>query len=309
MFDIDFVLPYVDNTKQIWRQNYIKFCQDNDRLDVIHRIDTERYDDFGLLKYLIRGIAKFMPWIRKLHLIVQDETQVPDWIDTSKINIVLHRDFIPEEYLPTYNSCTIEMFLYNIPDLAEHFIYGNDDIYATNDLTISDFFNEEGNPLLALKREPLTLLSSMFGQVCDNCWESVITSLKYNWQNDREYIMPQHGLNPLLKSHCEECFNKLKYKILNNISPLRTRFNHNQYLFTDYAYCKKEFGLSKRKFNYLRMTNNLDFIRKIIESKTFQYICLNDSGVTDRKYFHDNLNELEEAFINIGLKDKSKYEA
>ncbi|WP_407192009.1 hypothetical protein [Citrobacter freundii] len=32
--------------------------------------------------------------------------QIPSWIDTKnkKLNIVFHKDFIPEEYLPTFNS-------------------------------------------------------------------------------------------------------------------------------------------------------------------------------------------------------------
>ena len=36
---------------------------------------------------------------------------------------------MPQQCLPTFNSTTIEMFLPKIPDLAEHFIYGNDDMY------------------------------------------------------------------------------------------------------------------------------------------------------------------------------------
>lgn len=308
MLDVDFILPYVDNTKEIWRQNYIKFCQDNNRFDILHRIDTERYDDFGLLKYIFKGVDKFMPWIRKVHLIVQDETQVPDWLDKTKINVVIHNDFIPQEYLPTYNSCTIEMFLWNIPDLAEHFIYANDDIYITRMLNIEDFFGKASYPLLALKRDSLTIPSIMFNQVCHNCWRDVSKLLNYPWQNENEFIMPQHGLNPLLKSHCLECFNKLKYKIINNISATRTCFNHNQYLFTDYALCKKEYGISNRDFTYIRMDNNILPIKQAIESKNFQYICLNDSGITDRKYFHENINQLEEAFMNIGLDNKSKFE-
>ena len=52
------------------------------------------------------------------------------WINQENVNIVLHEMIIPQDLLPTFNSTTIEMFLPLIPDLAEHFIYGNDDIFV-----------------------------------------------------------------------------------------------------------------------------------------------------------------------------------
>ena len=49
--------------------------------------------------------------------------------DHPKLHIVNHRDFIPEEYLPTFSSHAIELNMHRIPDLAEHFLYFNDDVY------------------------------------------------------------------------------------------------------------------------------------------------------------------------------------
>ena len=42
------------------------------------------------------------------------------------------KQFIPNNFLPTFNSCTIEMFIGNIKGLSEYFIYGNDDMFFVN---------------------------------------------------------------------------------------------------------------------------------------------------------------------------------
>ena len=49
-------------------------------------------------------------------------------------DLVNHKDYIPEQFLPTYNSVVIERYLHRIPDLAEHFVYFNDDFYIINNI-------------------------------------------------------------------------------------------------------------------------------------------------------------------------------
>ena len=82
-----------------------------------------------------------MQFIRTVHLVVSNKEQVPEWLDQSKVHVVLHEDIIPKELLPTFNSTTIEMFLHKIPGLAEHFIYSNDDMMPMNKMDVHDFFN------------------------------------------------------------------------------------------------------------------------------------------------------------------------
>jgi hypothetical protein len=84
-----------------------------------------------------------MPFVRTVHLVVSNVEQVPEWLDQSKIHVVLHKEIIPESLLPTFNSTTIEMFLYRIPGLAEHFIYSNDDMFPINSMSAEDFFKDE----------------------------------------------------------------------------------------------------------------------------------------------------------------------
>ena len=52
-----------------------------------------------------------MPWIRNLYLIVSNKEQVPAWVNQENVKIVLHEDIIPAQFLPTFNSTAIEMFI------------------------------------------------------------------------------------------------------------------------------------------------------------------------------------------------------
>jgi hypothetical protein len=64
----------------------------------------KRFRDWGTLRYLFRGIAENMPFVRKVHLVVSHESQVPEWVNREEVHIVLHKDIIPAEFLPTFNS-------------------------------------------------------------------------------------------------------------------------------------------------------------------------------------------------------------
>ena len=54
-----------------------------------------------------------------------------EWLNTKhpKLNIVCHEDFIPQKFLPTFNSHTIEWNFHRIPGLTEQFVYFNDDMF------------------------------------------------------------------------------------------------------------------------------------------------------------------------------------
>ena len=84
--------------------------------------------------------------MRKVHLLTYGH--LPAWLepDHPKLHIVNHRDFIPEEYLPTFSSHAIELNMHRIPDLAEHFLYFNDDVYLDEALPTGGFL--PGRPAL-----------------------------------------------------------------------------------------------------------------------------------------------------------------
>lgn len=121
-----------------------------------------RYADSGELKYSLRSVEKYAPWIRKIFIVTDD--QVPEWLDTTnpKIQIVDHTEILPAESLPCFNSSLLEQFLYKIPGLSEYFIFSNDDMYINRPVTPGDFFDEHNLPYLFMNRKPFRKLEFWF---------------------------------------------------------------------------------------------------------------------------------------------------
>ena len=135
---IDIVIPWVDGSDPVWQADHAKY-----RASKSADNHPARYREWGLFRYWFRGIEQNAPWVRKVHLLTYGH--LPAWLepDHPKLHIVNHRDFIPEEYLPTFSSHTIELNMHRIPDLAEHFLYFNDDVYLMKPSQPEDFFRDD----------------------------------------------------------------------------------------------------------------------------------------------------------------------
>lgn len=107
-----------------------------------------RFSENGELRYSILSADRYAPWIRKMFVLVNDETVIPDWLsEHAKVTIVRHSDIIPKEILPLYNPASIELWMNRIPGLSEYFIYGNDDMFFGRKVRKSDFFDSKGRML------------------------------------------------------------------------------------------------------------------------------------------------------------------
>lgn len=110
-----------------------------------------RFVENDELRYSLRSAERYAPWIRRIYILTDDQT--PAWLDTSnpRVRVVSHREIMPAEILPVFNSCTIELFLPRIPGLAEHFLYANDDMFFSRPVDPGFFFDEGGRPVVRLK--------------------------------------------------------------------------------------------------------------------------------------------------------------
>ena len=106
------------------------------------------FRDNGELRYSLRSLKHYAPWIRRVFIVT--DGQRPSWLNTAnpKIRMVDHRDIIPAKYLPTFSSRVIETFLHDIPDLAEHYVYFNDDVFLACPCEPGDFFTANGLPYI-----------------------------------------------------------------------------------------------------------------------------------------------------------------
>jgi hypothetical protein len=236
---MDIVITYVNGLDPVWQKEYEKHTNTP--------ILEKRFRDWGTLKYLFRGIAKNMPFIRKVHLVVSGESQVPEWLNRETVNVVLHKDIIPKQFLPTFNCNPIEMHLHNIEDLDEEYLYFNDDFFPLLPCSPTDFFRN-GKGVLGMSHHIFTF--GMFRKICRNS-----STLAYRICGKKvpiSFLRPQHICSPMLKSEVQQVYNAAKEEILSTMSTTRTDKNLNQYLYLDYMFLKGKLineRLSKKHFS------------------------------------------------------------
>lgn len=262
MEKVDFLIAYVDNNDSVWQKTYFDYCvKTNQRIKIVD-MKTIRYEDnLCLLSYQIKLVRKNMPFINNIYLLLSNIEQKPKDLP-SDIKVVLHKDFIPSKYLPTFNSCTIEMFLWNIPNLSEKFIYANDDMLPIKPLKETDFF-DKGKVKLEFLERNIRETNTMYRYQCLNSYNQVLEKLKEKY-NGKDFISPIHSFTPMLKSHCVETYELLKKEIDYNISNFRTYYNFNQYIFPLYEHFKYGSLPSTIDFLYTQLKEDIDMNHDII---------------------------------------------
>lgn len=291
---MDIVITYVNGLDPVWQREYERHTNTP--------ILEKRFRDWGTLKYLFRGIAKNMPFIRKVHLVVSGESQVPEWINRQEVNIVLHKDIIPAELLPTFNCNPIEMHLHNIEGLDEEYLYFNDDIFPLLPCKPTDFFRD-GKGVIRMSRH--LFVFDMFKQICRNSNRVAYEAL--GRRPSPLFLRPQHVCTPMLKSEVQDVYNAKREEIIGSMTTTRSAKNLNQYLFLDYMYLKGKIineRLSKKHFSVGVVSANK--LRKFIEQPTHKLTCVNDVQLSEERY-----TELRTALLEAfdrALPEKSKYE-
>ena len=281
MEKIDMVIPYVDNTDKVWLKIYNEYCIRNNLREKIIDIRSDRYEDnVKLINYQLKLINKHMPWVNKIYLLLMNKEQAPKDLPNN-VEIVYHARFIPQEYLPTFNSTTIEMFLWNIPNLSEYFIYANDDMLPFKDLKLNDFFDNE-KIRLEWWDEDIRECRNMFRQQCFNSYKGIAIRLGKKTQ-EYKYQRPAHSFTPMIKSHCYQAYHLLEDVIKKHIRAFRTVYQYNQYIYPIFE--KFVYGTSENKidFLYTQLKDGIDLNHDII--------CLNVIPIKQARELKERLDE------------------
>jgi hypothetical protein len=101
---------------------------------------ANRYRDNDELRYSLRSLEKYAPWLRRVVLVTNG--QVPAWLDVThpRLAVVTHADIFPNRsHLPVFSSPAIEVHLHRIPGLSRRFVYFNDDVLLGSDVWPDDF--------------------------------------------------------------------------------------------------------------------------------------------------------------------------
>ena len=291
---MDAVITYVDGNDPIWREAYRSRLGDG--------INGKHFRDWGTLKYLLRGIETHLPFVRNVFLVVSGETQVPEWADRENLRIVMHRDIIPGEFLPVFNSTAIEMFLHRIPGLDEEFIYLNDDFFPLRDCRPEDFFRD-GKAGVSFQRH--LFASGLYKRHCRNC--DRLAREASGLRPCVSFRRPQHACAALLRSVCEEISSKEAECIVASVSPVRREYNFNYYLFSDYAfYTGRTFEKRVSNKHFSTAVASPDRVCSFIVSPDTDFACINDVNMPEEKFlvFRERLLE---AFAQA-FPSKSRFE-
>ncbi|WP_037854438.1 stealth family protein [Streptomyces sp. NRRL S-340] len=141
-FPIDVVYTWVDGSDPDWVRRRAAF---SDRPYHEEAANAARYLSRDELRYSLRSLHLYAPWVRNIYLVTADQT--PQWLNTDhpRIKVVSHKEIFKDpDALPTFNSHAIESQLHHIEGLSEHFLYFNDDVMLGQEVLPQHFFLPNG---------------------------------------------------------------------------------------------------------------------------------------------------------------------
>ncbi len=303
--EIDFVVMWVDGDDPDWQAEKAKYAGRTD-----DRNAANRYRDASYFRYWFRAVEQYAPWVRKIHFITWGH--LPAFLNTDhpKLNIVNHKDFIPQKYLPTFNSVAIEMNIHRIPDLSEQFVFFNDDIFLLRQFSETDFFID-GVPCLYATEKPMpvnrdaeTWVHIAVNDICiinkHFCKSHVIKknrskffNIHYRWQeNLRNYVLYKlypdyflgfnifHVPSPIRKSTLSLLWDEEPELLDNTCSHrFRDREDVNQWLTIWWQIASGKFVPRKPDFVSVSIEkHNIDRICAEIENQAHHSLCLHDTN-------------------------------
>ncbi len=320
---IDFVIAWVDGSDPAWlaeKSKYDPGIKSDYEKDWTN--GDSRYRDWDLLRFWFRGVEKYAPWVNHIWFVTWGH--YPEWLNTEhpKLSIVRHEDYIPEEYLPTFSSHTIELNLHRIKGLAEQFVYFNDDMFLTAAVQPEDFF-KNGLPCDTAVLLPITLeqngvraeINDMYvineffkkREVMKRNWKAWY-SLKYGRLLFRTLLLTPFRLFPgFYISHLPCAYKRSTFTEVWNKVPeileetcnhrFRTTTDVNQWLFEYWQFCTGFYPRSQTIGKYYEGKDTFKGMCQDVEKQKYKMVCCNDSPEIEdfegsKKALHGAFNQI-----------------
>lgn len=311
IMDVDLVYLWVDGNDPVWQAKHNAFIGKTEESSPINC--KGRYANNDELKYSLRSVEMYAPWIRKIFIVT--DNQVPEWLDISntKVKIIDHKDIMPAESLPCFNSALIEHFLYKIPGLAEHFLLANDDMYLNKAVTVDDFFTKEGFPIIRLGRRPFRKFR-WFWRV--NVRKKPLKNYSFTIARASQLVddkygvyytgMPHHNIDSYLKSDMQrvvEDYFRDEFAA-NNKNRMRSNDDIQRILFSYTALALKRGKLryvTRKESMHVEIQKERHYRR--LEKFRPMFFCMNDS-----EYAKDEDRKTAKEYLERRFPDKSEFE-
>lgn len=218
---IDYVIPFVDCSDRNWLLEYRKYVSGVSDWSN----NATRFRDWETLRYQLRSIERFMPWIRNIYIVMSvSETQIPKWLNTEneQVHVVWDWEIVPHEYLPVFNSNVIDLYIPRIEGLSERYLYACDDYIVMRKLKPDDFFPENG---IKLNIGRYKFCDWTYTQTIYNSDKLICP--QYISKEDEYYLMPycDHAIVPHLRSENLKVLEKYQAEIEGSLSRFRESKN------------------------------------------------------------------------------------
>lgn len=325
--DIDFIVTWLDSSDPEWQKEFRKYKEIPKTADT----SKARYRDWDFFRYWFRAVETYAPWVHKVYLITNGK--FPDWINPNhpKLVLVKHSDYIPKQFLPTFNSRTIEFYMNRIKGLSENFVYFNDDMYLNGPVTPEYYFrnglpcdNNAESVYNVTAYHPTTRFHISVGRFVNVCVvnghfnrREVMKQSFKNWYGlhlsmiDRvmSFIISmypngwfvgfrdRHIEQPYLKSVFDDAWDKESGMLTESSTRFREDATLTPYFFRYWQFASNKFYPVRLKEGRKYVTT-LEFKDKIIDAmknSKVKSLCLNDT----QKCSDEDYNIMKPAFLKV----------
>lgn len=281
-FPIDMVYSWVDGSSVEYQADRRK--QEENAVLGEGDAHESRFRQIDELKYALRSIYMFAPWIGTIFIATDSPT--PDWLaEHPRIRIVRsHEHFADPSVLPTHNSMAVESQLHHISGLAEHFLYSNDDMFFGRPIAPAMFFTPGGISRFMLSpnriglgesstgrsgfensaRVNRRLLWERFGRIATRHLEHSPAPLRLSVMTELEATFPKEFADTAAST----------FRAAGNISVTNSLY-HYYALFTGRAVMHKD---GKGVYVDTTTREGLNSLQRVLARRNADFLCLNDGS-------------------------------
>ncbi|MFG2769146.1 stealth conserved region 3 domain-containing protein [Streptomyces sp. NPDC048350] len=311
-FPIDVVYTWVDDTDPAWRKR---------RDDVRRKLDMPvddadsgdvRFRNRDELRYSLRSLQMFAPWVRTIYLVTDDQT--PEWLDTDQpgIEVVAHKDIFPDQsWLPTFNSHAIESQLHRIEGLSEHFLYFNDDVFIGRPLSPGSFFLSNGvaklfrSPTAVPPSDPSPDDEGYFAAAKNN---RALLEQAFGRVATHGFLHAPHPLRRSVLAEIAERFPEEVSATARNPFRANTDLSITSSLHHHYGYLTGSSVPSAISCSYVNVGNydHHSVLSRLLASRSHDVFCIGESA--DAEVPVDEQDRVLRAFLNAYFPVRSRFE-
>jgi len=271
------------------------------------------------LQYSLRSIMEYVPWVNHIYILMNSPKKTPSWFNNKYKDIITiygHDEIFPKHIkVPNTNSNVIETTIHTIPNLKEHFIYFNDDIFLGRLTKYTDFFTDDGkivlpdnyfmdNNINLLKNNKEDILNIKYPKYTSKAWQYHIPfPLRKKYINEfhkeyKDYIYwIQTESNDRKIVGCNICDK------FNLYCPCQhTLFDIQRYMYDkNMVYSKKMNEYEKNWYNYFEASQIMKLdVNSFVNNKP-KFFCINDTeeNAEKREAVKEKINLILQKFYTI----------